>query len=35
MLVGLDVTHPSPGSSVGAPSGVVIVASTDGILDRQ
>jgi len=34
MLVGLDVTHPSPGSSEGAPSGVGIVASTDGTLGQ-
>jgi eukaryotic translation initiation factor 2C len=34
MLVGLDVTHPSPGSNVGAPSGVAIVASTDSILGQ-
>jgi hypothetical protein len=34
MLVGLDVAHPSPGSSEGALSGVGIVASTDGILGQ-
>jgi eukaryotic translation initiation factor 2C len=34
MLVGLDVTHPSPGSVEGAPSGVGIVASTDSTLGQ-
>ena len=34
MLVGLDVTHPSPGSSEGAPSGVGIVASVDSTLGQ-
>jgi eukaryotic translation initiation factor 2C len=34
MLVGLDVTHPSPGSTEGAPSGVGIVASVDGTLGQ-
>ena len=34
MLVGLDVTHPSPGSTGNAPSGVGIVASIDGILGQ-
>ncbi len=29
MLVGIDVTHPSPGSSGGAPSIACVVASTD------
>ncbi|KAK0250310.1 hypothetical protein B0A54_15094 [Friedmanniomyces endolithicus] len=29
MLVGIDVTHPSPGSSAGAPSIACVVASTD------
>ncbi|KAK3675877.1 hypothetical protein LTR78_004069 [Recurvomyces mirabilis] len=29
MLFGIDVTHPSPGSSVGAPSISCVVASTD------
>ena len=34
MLVGLDVTHPSPGSTSTAPSGVGIVASIDGTLGQ-
>jgi eukaryotic translation initiation factor 2C len=34
MLVGLDVTHPSPGSSEAAPSAVGIVASVDGTLGQ-
>jgi len=29
MLVGIDVTHPSPGSATGAPSIACVVASTD------
>jgi eukaryotic translation initiation factor 2C len=29
MVVGMDVTHPGPGSSKGAPSIAAIVASTD------
>ncbi|KAK3709738.1 hypothetical protein LTR37_010765 [Vermiconidia calcicola] len=32
MLVGIDVTHPSPGSTQGAPSIACIVASTDEFL---
>jgi eukaryotic translation initiation factor 2C len=34
MLVGLDVTHPSPGSAPNAPSGVGIVASINGTLGQ-
>lgn len=34
MLVGIDVTHPSPGSAEGAPSGVGIVASVDSTLGQ-
>jgi eukaryotic translation initiation factor 2C len=34
MLVGLDVTHPSPGSAEGAPSVAAIVASVDKFLGQ-
>ena len=34
MLVGLDVTHPSPGSATGAPSVAAIVASIDKFLGQ-
>ncbi|CAD6506115.1 BgTH12-07045 [Blumeria graminis f. sp. triticale] len=32
MVVGLDVTHPSPGSKLGTPSSVAMVASVDKVL---
>ncbi|KAI1004267.1 hypothetical protein K3495_g3942 [Podosphaera aphanis] len=32
MVVGLDVTHPSPGSKLGTPSSVAMVASIDKLL---
>ncbi|RKF74263.1 Protein argonaute 1 [Golovinomyces cichoracearum] len=32
MVVGLDVTHPSPGSKIGTPSSVAMVASIDRVL---
>lgn len=34
MVVGIDVTHPSPGSAKGAPSTAAIVASTDKFLSQ-
>ena len=34
MVVGLDVTHPSPGSKEGAPSVAAIVASVDRVLGQ-